>query len=158
MNTLVTRKYVRLEKRAFFPEDVGMVVSDLLVNHFRQYVDYDFTARLEEELDAISRGEAQWRPVLREFWEPFIGLLKQKEKEVSKEDVTTEKTDRNCPDCGQELLIKLGKSGKFLACSRITSYNVCYTKLLRSSEVFAGEKHGRPHRPKPYAPAGTFPA
>jgi len=117
MNTLVTRKYVRLEKRTFFPEDIGMVVSDLLVKHFTTYVDYDFTARLEEDLDAISRGEEQWRPVLHQFWEPFITLLKQKENEVGKGEVTTEATDRNCPDCGQPLVIKLGRRGKFIACS-----------------------------------------
>jgi DNA topoisomerase-1 len=132
MNTLVTRKYVRLEKRTFFPEDVGMVVSDLLVNHFQKYVDYDFTATLEEELDAISRGEEKWRPVLREFWEPFIALLKQKEQEVSKEDVTTEKTGRSCPECGKELVIKLGKSGKFFAC---TGFPECrHTEPLSAEE------------------------
>ena len=117
MNTLVTRKYVRLEKRTFYPEDVGRVVNDLLVNHFSQYVDYDFTAKLEEDLDAISRGEEQWRPVLHGFWDPFIELLKRKEQEVSKEDVTTEKTDRTCPECSRPLVVKLGRSGKFLACS-----------------------------------------
>jgi DNA topoisomerase-1 len=117
INTLLTRKYVRLEKRAFFPEDVGMVVSDLLVNHFERYVDYHFTAELEEDLDAISRGEAKWQPVLKEFWEPFISLLKQKETQVSKQDVTTEKTDRECPECGKPLVIKLGRAGRFLACS-----------------------------------------
>jgi DNA topoisomerase I len=117
MNTLVTRKYVRLEKRTFYPEDVGRVVNDLLVTHFARYVDYDFTAQMEEDLDAISRGEEQWRPVLREFWEPFIGLLKQKEQEVKKSEVTTEQTDRTCPECGKALVIKLGRRGKFLACS-----------------------------------------
>jgi len=117
IQTLVTRKYVRLDKRTFYPEDVGMVVSDLLVKHFPKYVDYQFTAELEEELDAISRGEEQWQPVLREFWEPFIGLLRQKEQEVKKSDVTTEQTDRSCPQCGQPLVIKLGKRGRFLACS-----------------------------------------
>jgi DNA topoisomerase-1 len=132
MNTLVTRKYVRLEKRTFFPEDVGMVVSDLLVNHFQKYVDYDFTATLEEELDAISRGEEKWRPVLRAFWEPFIALLKKKEQEVSKEDVTTEKTGRSCPECGKELVIKLGKSGKFFAC---TGFPECrHTEPLSAEE------------------------
>ncbi|MHB1399002.1 MAG: type I DNA topoisomerase [Trichloromonadaceae bacterium] len=132
MNTLVTRKYVRLEKRTFFPEDVGMVVNDLLVNHFPKYVDYDFTAKLEEELDAISRGEARWQPVLRNFWDPFIALLRQKEKEVTKEDVTTEKTGRSCPDCSQELVIKLGKAGKFLACSGFPECR--YTEALGSEE------------------------
>jgi DNA topoisomerase-1 len=117
MNTLVTRKYVRLEKRTFFPEDTGRVVSKLLVDHFSQYVDYDFTAELEEDLDAISRGEKTWVPAVRQFWEPFIALLQQKDKEVSKADVTTEQTDKICPDCGKQLVIKLGRAGRFLACS-----------------------------------------
>jgi len=117
IQTLATRKYVRIEKRTFFPEDVGMVVNDLLVNHFPRYVDYTFTAQLEEDLDAISRGEEQWQPVLKQFWEPFIALLKQKEQEIQKSDVVNEKTDQNCPDCGKEMVIKLGRRGKFLACS-----------------------------------------
>lgn len=117
INTLLTRKYVRLEKRAFYPEDVGMVVSDLLVNHFQRYVDYHFTAQLEESLDAISRGETRWQPVLQEFWDPFISLLKEKETQISKQDVTTEKTDRECPECGKPLVIKLGRIGRFMACS-----------------------------------------
>jgi DNA topoisomerase-1 len=117
MNTLVTRKYVRLEKRAFYPEDVGRVVSKLLTEHFSRYVDYDFTAALEEDLDAISRGEKDWTPSVEQFWGPFIALINQKEKEVSKADLTTEKTDKICPECSKELVIKLGRSGRFLACS-----------------------------------------
>lgn len=117
MNTLVERKYARLEKKRFFPEDVGMVVSDLLVAHFSQYVDYNFTAGLEEELDQVSRGEKQWKPLLKTFWEPFISLLKQKDGEVSKSDLTTEATDEKCPECSQPLVVKLGKRGKFIACS-----------------------------------------
>jgi DNA topoisomerase-1 len=117
LNTLVERKYSRLEKKRFFPEDVGMVVSDLLVNHFGTYVDYNFTAGLEEQLDQVSRGEKQWKPLLREFWGPFTALLKKKEGEVSKSDLTTEATDEVCPDCGKLLVVKLGKRGKFIACS-----------------------------------------
>ncbi|MBN1957865.1 MAG: type I DNA topoisomerase [Desulfuromonadales bacterium] len=117
MNTLVARKYVRLEKRTFFPEDTGRVVTKLLTEHFSQYVDYDFTAELEEELDAISRGELAWIPALKQFWDPFIALLRRKDQEVSKADVTTEKTDQTCPECGKDLVIKLGRSGRFLACS-----------------------------------------
>ncbi len=117
MNTLVTRKYVYLEKRTFHPEDTGRVVTKLLTEHFSQYVDYDFTAELEEELDAISRGEAAWTPLLKKFWDPFIALLRRKDQEVSKADVTTEKTDKTCPECSKELVIKLGRSGRFLACS-----------------------------------------
>lgn len=117
MNTLVTRKYVRLEKRTFFPEDTGRVVTKLLTEHFSQYVDYDFTAELEEQLDSISRGEQTWVPALKKFWDPFIALLRRKDQEVSKADVTTEKTDKICPECSKELVIKLGRSGRFLACS-----------------------------------------
>jgi len=94
-----------------------MVVSDLLVNHFGTYVDYNFTAGLEEELDQVSRGEKQWKPLLREFWGPFITLLRQKEGEVSKSELTTEATQEACPDCGKSLVVKLGKKGKFIACS-----------------------------------------
>lgn len=117
MNTLVERKYTRLDKKRFFPEDVGMVVSDLLTAHFQKYVDYNFTAGLEEELDQVSRGEKAWKPLLKEFWEPFIALLKQKEGEVNKSDLTTEATDEVCPECGKLLVVKLGKRGKFIACS-----------------------------------------
>ena len=142
MNTLTTRKYARLEKRTFFPEDLGMVVNDLLTKHFPKYVDYDFTAHLEEDLDAISRDEKKWRPVLKEFWEPFITLLEQKEVEVSKQDVTTEQTDRTCPECGMPLVIKLGRSGKFLACSGFPECR--FTESLAPQEekevVFSEEK------------------
>ncbi|WP_243370579.1 type I DNA topoisomerase [Geotalea sp. SG265] len=117
MNTLVERKYARLDKKRFFPEDVGMVVSDLLVNHFTKYVDYNFTASLEEELDQVSRGEKKWKPLLHEFWQPFHNLLKQKEGEVNKSDLTTEATNEICPECGKPLVVKLGKFGKFFACS-----------------------------------------
>jgi len=129
LNTLVERKYTRLDKKRFIPEDVGMVVNDLLVNHFTKYVDYNFTADLEEELDKISRGEKQWKPLLREFWEPFQTLLKQKEGEVTKSSLTTEATGEACPDCGKELVVKLGKFGKFFACS---GYPEC--KFIRKIE------------------------
>jgi len=117
MNTLVERKYCRLDKKRFFPEDVGMVVSDLLATHFTRYVDYNFTAGLEEELDQVSRGEKSWKPLLEDFWAPFIGLLKQKEGEVSKSELTTEALEEKCPECGEQLAVKLGKRGKFIACT-----------------------------------------
>lgn len=127
MNTLLERKYVTLEKKRFIPEDVGMVVNDLLVKHFTHYVDYNFTASLEEELDQVSRGEKKWKPLLSEFWVPFSNLLKQKEGEVSKSEATTEATDEACPECGKQLVVKLGKFGRFLACS---GYPEC--KYIRS--------------------------
>ncbi len=132
LNTLVERKYCRLDKKRFFPEDVGMVVNDLLTAHFPQYVDYNFTAGLEEQLDQVSRGEKQWKPLLREFWEPFISLLKQKEGEVKKDDLTTETLDETCPECGKPLAIKLGKRGKFVACTGFKE-GCKYTRNLENS-------------------------
>lgn len=146
MNTLLERKYARLDKKRFVPEDVGMVVNDLLVKHFTHYVDYNFTASLEEELDQVSRGEKKWKPLLGEFWEPFSTLLKQKEGEVTKSDVTTEATDQECPECGKPLVVKLGKFGRFYACS---GYPEC--KYIRSMDkekketeepVYSDEKCG----------------
>jgi DNA topoisomerase-1 len=138
MNTLVERKYCRLDKKRFFPEDIGMIVSDLLTKHFTRYVDYNFTAGLEEELDQVSRGEKQWKPLLKEFWGPFAGLLKQKESEVSKEELTTEALEEKCPECGELLAVKLGKRGKFIAC---TGYkDGCrYTRPLEQDAQEAAE-------------------
>jgi DNA topoisomerase I len=134
MHTLIERKYARLDKKRFFPEDVGMVVSDLLTKHFTQYVDYNFTANLEEELDMVSRGEKHWRPLLHEFWGPFINLLKVKEGELQKSDLTTEATDEICPECGKPLVVKLGKFGKFYACS---GYPEC--RYIRPLDKETGE-------------------
>jgi len=117
INTIQTRKYVTLRERRFYPEDIGMIVNDLLVKHFKKYVDYDFTAHLEEDLDSIASGDAQWRPMIKEFWEPFYDLLQKKDKEVKKEDVYNQKTDKTCPQCGKPIVIKLGKFGRFYACS-----------------------------------------
>lgn len=132
LNTLVERKYARLDKKRFFPEDVGMVVNDLLTAHFPKYVDYNFTAGLEEELDQVSRGEKQWKPLLRDFWNPFISLLKQKEGEVKKDDLTTETLEEACPECGKPLAIKLGKRGKFIACTGFKE-GCKYTRNLENS-------------------------
>ncbi len=140
LNTLVERKYCRLDKKRFFPEDVGMVVNDLLTAHFAQYVDYNFTAGLEEQLDQVSRGEKQWKPLLREFWEPFITLLRQKEGEVKKDDLTTETIDEVCPECGRPLAIKLGKRGKFIACTGFK--DGC--KYTRNLENTAAEEKAEP--------------
>ncbi len=117
ISILQDREYVKLIKKRFHPEDIGMIVSDLLVKHFAKYVDYGFTSYMEDRLDQISCGEASWKPAIKEFWSPFIELIKNKEAEVQKSDVTTEKTEEICPDCGKPLLIRLGKYGRFYACS-----------------------------------------
>jgi DNA topoisomerase-1 len=94
-----------------------MVVSDHLAQHFERYVDYNFTAGLEEELDQVSRGEKQWKQLLGEFWGPFKARLDQKMQEVAQGEATTEALDELCPECNRPLAIKLGKRGKFIACT-----------------------------------------
>ncbi len=117
ISTLQQRGYVTLEKRRFQPTDVGRIVSHFLTEHFTRYVDYDFTATLEDDLDEIARGEREWKPLLREFWEPFIRLVKEKEATVTRAEVTTEALDECCPECGRPLQIKLGRRGRFIGCS-----------------------------------------
>ncbi len=133
INTLLTRKYAILEKRRFVPEDVGMIVSKLLSDHFSKYVDYGFTAQLEEELDNVATGNSEWLPLMKNFWEPFIKQIKDKEATVNKADITTESTEEICPDCGKNLLIRLGRSGKFYGCSGFPECK--YTRPLNVSEA-----------------------
>ncbi|MCX5895742.1 MAG: type I DNA topoisomerase [Proteobacteria bacterium] len=131
ISILQEREYVKLINKRFHPEDIGLIVNDLLVNHFFKYVDYEFTSHLEDELDEIARGEMAWKPVVQSFWEPFITLIKQKEEEIQKSDVTTEKTEESCPTCGKPLVIKLGRYGRFFACS---GYPDCrYVKSLKNN-------------------------
>ena len=129
MSTLQDRGYVRLEQKKFHPEDVGAVVNKFLVDHFTRYVDYHFTAHLEDDLDAVSRGEKSWVPLLEGFWKPFQELVSDKDKSTKRSDVTSEATDEVCPDCSHPLLNKLGRYGRFLACS---NYPECrYTRNIR---------------------------
>ena len=104
ISTLLQREYVTLDKKRFRPTDVGRVVGKFLANHFTQYVDYDFTAKLEDELDAVSRGEEEWVPLLRRFWGPFKERVDDKEQSVSRSEVTTETLDEPCPKCGWPIL------------------------------------------------------
>jgi DNA topoisomerase-1 len=118
ISTIQERGYVSKEERALKPEDIGIVVNDLLVEHFPQIVDLQFTAEMEDDLDKIADGKRKWVPVIREFYGPFEKELRLKNKELRKEDFTTlEKTSEKCPECGKPLVVKLGKYGKFLSCS-----------------------------------------
>jgi len=128
ISTLQEREYVHLEKKRFFPTDVGRVVNRFLTEHFTQYVDYDFTARLEDELDAVSRGEAEWVPLLEQFWRPFKSKVDHTTEHVKRSDVTQEALDEQCPKCGGALSIRLGRRGRFVGC---TQYPQCdYTRDL----------------------------
>ncbi len=128
ISTLQARDYVELDKKRFKPTDVGRVVNKFLTEHFTQYVDYNFTANLEDELDAISRGEKEWIPLMRDFWTPFKALVVDKEASVQRKDVTQEAMDEKCPKCEKPLSIRLGRRGRFIGC---TAFPECdYTRNL----------------------------
>jgi DNA topoisomerase-1 len=118
LSNLVDREYVRIDQRRIFPTDTGIVVTDLLVEHFPQVVDVKFTADMEEDLDEIARGHKDWPEVLRQFYDPFERLLEKKDKEITRDDLIKETTEEICPECGSPMQVKLGRYGKFLSCSR----------------------------------------
>ena len=115
--TIQARNYVaKNEQRRFVPTETGNMVNDILVAHFPQIVDINFTAKMEEDLDRIAEGQVKWVPVIKEFYEPFHENLLKKETEVEKKNME-EKTDEVCPNCGKPMVIKQGRFGKFMACS-----------------------------------------
>ena len=116
ISTIVDRGYVRIEERRLRPEPVAEITTDLLVEHFGDYVDLAFTARMEEELDEIARGERAWVPLLRAFYGPLRDRVAEKRKELRRSDFTTEATDEVCSE-GHPMVIRLGRNGRFLACS-----------------------------------------
>ena len=116
ISTITDRGYVRVEDRRLHPEIVARIVTDLLVEHFGDYVDVAFTARMEEELDEIARGERAWVPLLREFYGPLRDRVDEKRKVLRRADFTTEATDEVC-SLGHPMVIRLGRNGRFLACS-----------------------------------------
>ncbi|MDE2354709.1 MAG: type I DNA topoisomerase [Betaproteobacteria bacterium] len=116
ISTLTHREYVILDKKRFKPTDVGEVVNKFLTEHFTRYVDYDFTARLEDQLDLISEGKLEWVPVLDQFWKDFSSQVEEKSA-VSRAEVTQETLDEVCPKCGKPLTVRLGRRGKFVGCS-----------------------------------------
>jgi DNA topoisomerase-1 len=112
ISTLQAREYVTLEKKRFYPTDVGRVVIEFLTDNFTAYVDYAFTANLEDELDAVARGEKDWVPVMNEFWKPFQKLIgKDYDRPYPKS------VEEKCPECGKPLQMSLGRGGFFLGCS-----------------------------------------
>jgi DNA topoisomerase I len=114
ISTLQNRGYAELIDRRFSPTDIGRVVNKFLTQHFTQYVDYDFTARLEDELDEISRGEKEWVPVMQAFWDPFKSLVSDKETNVSREQAVQAREIGKDPDSGRPVTVRIGRFGPFV--------------------------------------------
>ncbi|MET0936742.1 MAG: DNA topoisomerase I, partial [Luteibacter sp.] len=113
IQVLLSREYVLLESRRFRPTDVGRAVSQFLSGHFAQYVDYDFTARLEDELDAVSRGEEAWVPLLERFWQPFKTLVDDKTESVDRNEATGARELGEDPKTGKPVSVRLGRYGAY---------------------------------------------
>jgi len=111
--TLKQREYVEFEQKRFTPTDVGRVVNDFLTKHFSDYVDYDFTARLEDELDAVSRGEKEWLPLMKNFWEKFEKQIKEKEETVSRSEAIQARELGTDPKTGSPVTVRIGRYGPF---------------------------------------------
>ncbi|NKF21951.1 DNA topoisomerase I [Solimonas marina] len=110
ISTLQARDYVRLDGKAFSPTDVGMIVNKFLTDHFTQYVDYEFTAHLEDELDAVSRGEKQWKPLLAQFWGSFKPRVDEK-MELSRTEIAEDRQLGTDPVSGKPVSARLGRYG-----------------------------------------------
>ena len=143
ISTIVDRGYVRVEERRLHPELVAEIVTDLLVEHFGDYVDVEFTARMEEELDEIARGEREWVPLLRAFYGPLRDRVDEKRRELKRADFTTEPTDEVCSE-GHPMVIRLGRNGRFLACSMYPRAQGEPTAAGRGAAAPGGDRRGLP--------------
>lgn len=117
ISTIIERGYVeRVENARLKPTEIGILVNDLLVEHFPRIVDYQFTAEMEDDLDAVAEGKKEWVPIIKDFFTPFKENLDKKYQEVDKKEITETTTDEKCDKCGAPMIVKLGRYGKFLAC------------------------------------------
>lgn len=114
ISTLLSREYVELEQRRFTPTDIGRIVNRFLTEHFPQYVDYAFTANLEDQLDEISRGEKAWIPVMDAFWRPFHQLVDEKMGSVNRSDVLQSRELGIDPASGKPIVVRMGRFGPFV--------------------------------------------
>ncbi len=116
ITTITARGYVSREKKIFVPTELGRVVTDIMTQHFADIVDVAFTANMERELDSIEEGSVDWVNIMRNFYDPFSEEIKKAEKEVEKIKVADEVSDVICEKCGRNMVYKMGRFGKFLAC------------------------------------------
>ncbi len=119
LSTLLNRGYVYREERRLYPTDTGIVVTDLLIEHFPNIVDVNFTAQMENDLDQIAHDDADWVEILRQFYQPFAIQVEKAHEEVPEVKAEPDYIGRGCPECGQgQLIIRWGRFGKFISCNR----------------------------------------
>ena len=141
ITTIQKRGYVELEEKRLKPTDTGIVVNDVLVEHFPKIVDYKFTAGMEEDLDKIAEGEKEWVPVVKDFYKPFHELILEKQESLNKNDIVNQESDQVCEKCGSPMVIKLGRYGKFLACS-------AYPECKNTKQLAENGEAKEPEEPK----------
>lgn len=126
LSTIQEREYVTKTKGVFQPTELGFVVNDLLVEHFPDIVNVEFTARMEDDLDEIASNHKNWVNVIEKFYTPFEGSIADAHEKMEKVKLADKQIEENCPQCGKPIVVKTGRFGKFLACS---GYPECkYTK------------------------------
>ena len=116
ITTIISRGYVSREKKRLYPTELGIMVTNMMEQYFSQIVDTEFTAIMEEKLDAVEEGQQDWKQILREFYPGFESTLEVAEKEIEKVEVKDETSDVPCDKCGAMMVYKMGRYGKFLAC------------------------------------------
>jgi len=117
LSTIQARGYVVREDKRLLPTETGILVNDLMMQYFPEIIDYNFTARMEEDLDKISTGEAEWVQVMDEFYGPFSKKVEKAQEDMPVVKSGPEPIGRDCPECGKELVIRYGRYGKFISCS-----------------------------------------
>lgn len=129
ISTIQERQYIVKEEKKLIPTQLGNLVTDFLVKYFPQIMELPFTAMMEDNLDEIANGEKQWPPVISEFYGPFEKLIKSTFEKAQKVKIADEETDEKCPQCNNSLVIRMGRYGKFMACS---NYPKCtFTKNIQ---------------------------
>ncbi|MDP3955613.1 MAG: type I DNA topoisomerase [bacterium] len=142
ISTIQDRQYVEKTDGRFTPTALGFAVNDFLVEYFSDIFDFTFTAQMEDDLDEIANGKKEWVPVIRAFYEPFNTKLTSVSKVAERVTVEAEVTDENCPECGAPLVIRIGRFGKFLSCSKFPECK--FTKPYLKDAGFKCQKCGAP--------------
>ena len=137
ISTILSRAYVNREQRRFFATKIGMTVSDFLVKNFPEEMDYDFTAKMEDGLDDIARGEKEWQKYLGDFYGPFEKKVEDVAEKAERIAIPVERTGEKCPECKEgEVIIREGRFGRFLSCERFPEckYTANYKEYVEGAK------------------------